>query len=294
MARIVGGSMIGELSGKMGGMVFSRNRGGQYIRAYAIPVNPNTLAQVEARTFFGMASANYHSLASATKTLWQNFATNIFNPKMGIKGVPSGFNSYVALKNVLSNLNPISAFTVQVNEDPTLVPVSNVFSFSDVPPANGLQPNIKAVTTGSYAIENGQIGSVTFAFGAENVSIGATFTANLVGTIGATGGISSFKDAEGNAFGVSLFLSNAVAQPGMFIQNPEIIKLGTVPLLASFTAEPTPDTFSFTFSGHLLVLADYNAFPQLGQYARITAYLTSTKGMMLKIATTDIQISDED
>ncbi len=39
MAIIRGGSPFGELRGKLGGSVFSRNNAGQIVRAYVVPVN---------------------------------------------------------------------------------------------------------------------------------------------------------------------------------------------------------------------------------------------------------------
>ena len=107
MAKITG--YIGELSGKLGGMIFARNKGGAYVKAFATPTNPNTEAQKKARTMFGLAVSAWHAIADTSKQEWNQFATTVFKPKHGAPGVVySGFNAYVSCRNVLLNLSRLT------------------------------------------------------------------------------------------------------------------------------------------------------------------------------------------
>ena len=44
MAKIKFGMMMTDASGKLGGQVFSKNRGGSYVRTKVTPTNPQTAA----------------------------------------------------------------------------------------------------------------------------------------------------------------------------------------------------------------------------------------------------------
>lgn len=52
-------ALVTDLSGKLGGMVASRNAGGNYFRAYANPVQPQTCRQNTARSVFAELSSMY-------------------------------------------------------------------------------------------------------------------------------------------------------------------------------------------------------------------------------------------
>jgi hypothetical protein len=75
MAKILGGNPLGTMSGKMGGIVFSRNRFGQYIRNRVKPVNPRTHAQTLSRGRFSTASASWLGLTDGVRTAWNSFAS---------------------------------------------------------------------------------------------------------------------------------------------------------------------------------------------------------------------------
>jgi hypothetical protein len=83
MARIIGGSPYGFLSGKIGGLVASHNKGGQYLRQYVIPTNPNTGRQAAVRANFGNAGSLYHTLTGSEKQAWATWASNGFRPLHG-------------------------------------------------------------------------------------------------------------------------------------------------------------------------------------------------------------------
>jgi hypothetical protein len=64
-------------SGSIGGATASHNRGGQYFRRRAIPVNPSSTAQQAVRGFFSTLNAAWNSiLTSAQRSAWDSYALN--------------------------------------------------------------------------------------------------------------------------------------------------------------------------------------------------------------------------
>lgn len=83
MARIKFGAMMVDARGKLGGHVFSKNRGGAYLRTKVTPSNPQTPDQVAQRATLANASSNWKSLTETQRLAWneavtQYSTTNIF------------------------------------------------------------------------------------------------------------------------------------------------------------------------------------------------------------------------
>lgn len=72
------GTIIAGASGSVGGLTFSHNRSGGYVRNRATPVNPNTVYQQEVRSIMG-ALASYwgETLTQAQRDLWDLYALNV-------------------------------------------------------------------------------------------------------------------------------------------------------------------------------------------------------------------------
>jgi hypothetical protein len=89
---------------KLGGSVFSRNRGGNYIRRRVVPINRNTTSQRGSRTRFTGLSQGWRGLTATQQTAWNN-ATGNFPRKdrLGNTIVLSGANLYQSLNNTLIN-----------------------------------------------------------------------------------------------------------------------------------------------------------------------------------------------
>lgn len=74
MALVLPGAMP-ALSGKVGGQVFARNRGGAYVRSRVNVVNPNTPLQQAVRGYFGqLAGQWYNFLTADERDSWTNWA----------------------------------------------------------------------------------------------------------------------------------------------------------------------------------------------------------------------------
>jgi hypothetical protein len=96
------GAIVVAGSGKIGGHVASRNRGGAYLRTKVTPVNPQTSSQLGARARLTGRSQAWKGLTQAQREAWNaaiaGYArTDIF----GSLKNPSGFNLYQRINNNL-------------------------------------------------------------------------------------------------------------------------------------------------------------------------------------------------
>jgi len=67
-----------QRSGSIGSTVYSRNRFGQYIRARAIPVNPNTTRQATIRAYMSYLTEYWQSsLTQAQRDAWDVYGLNV-------------------------------------------------------------------------------------------------------------------------------------------------------------------------------------------------------------------------
>lgn len=102
--KIKFGSLVVAGSGKIGGHVAAKNRGGAYLRTKVTPLNPNTAAQAGARSLLASLSTAWAGLTDAQRKSWNDavasFATtDIFGDLRN----PSGINLFVKLNANLSN-----------------------------------------------------------------------------------------------------------------------------------------------------------------------------------------------
>jgi hypothetical protein len=110
-----------ELSGSIGGMTASHNRGGYYLRARVIPSNPNTNPQAEVRSTLADLVAEWFTLTAAQRTAWTNYAEAVELPdKLGGTHVVSGLNMYIRTntlsKQVLGTFNPTAPTIFNLGE----------------------------------------------------------------------------------------------------------------------------------------------------------------------------------
>lgn len=70
MAKVKFGMMMTDARGKLGGQVFSKNKGGSYVRTKVTPTNPSTTAQATARALFSTISQGWSALTAAQRAAW--------------------------------------------------------------------------------------------------------------------------------------------------------------------------------------------------------------------------------
>ena len=103
--KIKFGSIVTDGSGKLGGHVYSKNRGGNYIRTNKVPSNPRTEAQILARSRFGQASAGWRSLTENQRAAWAEFAANNpYSDSLGDQRTLSASSAYTRSANNLMNV----------------------------------------------------------------------------------------------------------------------------------------------------------------------------------------------
>jgi hypothetical protein len=98
MAKVKFSALISEMRNKLNGSVFARNRGGAYLRTKVTPLNPQTAAQVAARSLLASFSQSWRSLTEAQRNAWNSVVdqwatTDVFGDIVN----PSGSTLYTRL-----------------------------------------------------------------------------------------------------------------------------------------------------------------------------------------------------
>lgn len=89
--------LLAGMSGSLGGLTFSHNRGGGYVRERAIPTQPNTSFQAVVKGAFGALSTAWSAtVTQIQRTAWDLYATNTpLTDKLGQPFTPTGLNMYI-------------------------------------------------------------------------------------------------------------------------------------------------------------------------------------------------------
>lgn len=70
--------IITQASGSVGGLTYSRNKGGMYMRARAVPTNPNTPLQQAVRGYVSQLTSLWvNTLTETLRAAWATYAANV-------------------------------------------------------------------------------------------------------------------------------------------------------------------------------------------------------------------------
>lgn len=107
----------GSASGKLGALVASRNRGGQYLRARTTPVNPSTIFQQAVRNALrSLVSLWTSTLTQTQRDGWETYAGNVtVTDTLGDQRTRTGQNWFIG-----NNTPRIQASLVTVEDAPTI------------------------------------------------------------------------------------------------------------------------------------------------------------------------------
>lgn len=108
MALFISDRITGA-SGSVGGVTYSHNRFGLYLRARRKPVNPNTTSQQAVRASLATASSAWRSLTAAQRAAWEVYAAN--TPMVNSLGLPvfmSGQQQFTATNSIAQRLASIT------------------------------------------------------------------------------------------------------------------------------------------------------------------------------------------
>lgn len=130
---------ITNLSGKAGGSVYAHNRGGSYIRNFAVPSNPQTAAQSAARAAFGGFASQWRALTEEQRNAWEQ-ATESFPyiNRFGDEKRMSGENLFISLNR---NLEIVGTSSISAPPAPAGVDGVNLLEVD------------AGITSGTFAIE---------------------------------------------------------------------------------------------------------------------------------------------
>ena len=154
MALMIPGALAGQLSGKEGSVVFSRNRYGAHTRMRVMPVRATSVAALNHKALFGEVSRRWSTLTTADQEAWKAWAqTNPITNRVGVRQTLDGHAAFVRCNTVLlaAGVSPLSApgiamapapFTpgaITAEDTPTLLSI--VLSTSPLPDNYGVIVN---------------------------------------------------------------------------------------------------------------------------------------------------------
>lgn len=98
MAKIMYGSMAGAVSGALGNVVFSHNRGGAYTRMRVIPTKVDSVYTQGVRNILSQCSQAWGGLTADEQQAWNTWAqSNPITDRLGQKQVLFGNAAYIQL-----------------------------------------------------------------------------------------------------------------------------------------------------------------------------------------------------
>ena len=118
--------ILTTMSGSLGGITAARNKGGQYLRARVVPVDPGSPAQTTLRTIFASLNVAWQTvLTQVQRDAWITYAANVtVVNRIGETVNLTGQNMYVR-----SNTPRVQAGFARVDAGPTSF---NLGEFTDV------------------------------------------------------------------------------------------------------------------------------------------------------------------
>src|SRR5690625_930222 len=176
------GSIVVGGRGTLGGQVYSHNRGGDYVRNNATPVNPQTPSQMESRALLAQFSSGWNQLSQAMINAWnaaaQNFPrTNVFGDQKFL----SGKNLYTSLNKELLTVGQPAIDEPPMPQEVTVpTEISNISAMDD--------------GTLTFDVENTAVGDQLVLIATPPVSAGTSFVKNklrVVATMAATANTTS-------------------------------------------------------------------------------------------------------
>lgn len=99
------GSIVTDGRGKLGGHVYAKNRGGNYVRTGTVPNNPQTSAQMAVRASFGQFSSMWSALTESQRNAWAEQARE--HPRTNSVGTEIILSGKAYFQSVNQNLSTI-------------------------------------------------------------------------------------------------------------------------------------------------------------------------------------------
>jgi hypothetical protein len=121
------GLLSSAASGKLGGIVASHNRGGQYFRHHSIPTQPRTPAQRAVRNQLAGFSSAFKALSAANVAGWNALgATVTLKSKLGTTYHPTGQQLFVSCNKHLAEIG----ITTMISTAPSVPTIPAITGFT--------------------------------------------------------------------------------------------------------------------------------------------------------------------
>lgn len=280
MAKVIFINAI--LSGKLDGVIYSRNKAGYYVKGFSNPLNPRSTAQTSARSLFGNAASNWHSMTDLQKIAWASFGENFYKAKDDDNVSPvSGINAYIGTyysANFYQSVKRSASITY-----PAAVTASfGSFSASLAAPSNRPAGVIKD-SAGSPLPLYLSGGSLVASSGAVTAEFSFPSTQSAA---------PSFIDpTTSENVGFVLQISVPVLQASHFIASPHrqtVAVIGPPTITAGWSSA---NKITFACSSADLPLTKFKSWPTAGQIVELAAYLVTTGGQTAQLGTIKLVVS---
>ena len=280
------GTIGTQLSGSLAGVTASRNKAGAYFRQRAVPVQPNTQAQIAAKASFGAAAPIYRALPATNKSLWNQFAETNYTPKMKTNtGQYSGFQAFQALftaYNAQARIN--RSYDLEVNGAPlaggdTRVP----FIVPDLnPPINTSAPAWE---------RNSTPGDEPFVITSAVMNLDSSFEVTMQVGDGNGEDMTNFLNPYGNKFGFAVFMSNANPDKNMAYSNPEEKLLGYFDAPEATVPGDLNSVQDIRFATtDVIDRSRYQKWPLEGQYVLLSVYTVTDQMQLNRIGVIEVSV----
>lgn len=274
-----------DLSGSIGGITASRNRGGNYFKMKSNPIQPNTQAQLRAKANFGAGSKGFGDLTSGEKSGWANYAEVFFSPRNPKTGsVPSGYQAFAAINTLFRNsVTANRTYTVEVNGSVLAGGVTfSPYSFAPtLPIANGGSPNWDNIL--------GNPETIVVTGGRMSVDGNVEMTAQIGN--GVSTEMSNFRNGEDSEFGFAVYASNANPSDNMNYARPEQYLMGFFQLPTATDISDLDSVATITIQSVLdFITGEYQSFPLFGTFVNLTLYTVDERLNMSKIGTIEVEV----
>lgn len=123
---------VGQLSGKAGNNVASRNRNGSYIRTRVIPTLVQNAATTAVRGNFSTLSSNWRLLTDAQRAAWADFGGNVSRTdSLGQVYTLTGQQAYLLVNRNLFTMG-VASTAVAPTFSPPAAPVTLTITATSV------------------------------------------------------------------------------------------------------------------------------------------------------------------
>lgn len=282
--KIKASPLIGEGSGKLGSVVFSRNAAGPYVRVWVMPVNHRSTAQVNHRQVFSAGTALWSTLTDEEKTEWNNYAKDPvrFSPlyKMNTGGI-NGLNAYVAHYVECSKGNSLKSLTTGIVSTPVGLALDNttIFQVENIPPTSPVDGTLFGIP-------------ITTSVGVSYSDGVYTITLNITPAGGSTAPIvvppnAVLVDGHGNMITFGVYFSSTKKNKPNYSKKM-VWKVMNTPRIKNNTSNELQIT-SIQITGTFSPSANFT-FPPEGSTIDVTTAMITTMGQVRKLGQTTTSI----